>query len=85
MSKQDLRDYGLKLPQHKIVGSPAWVRKEPEELCPNCGAGVAVIKVRIEMAVLTEGVGTGTYDGCPACPWASPMLVVSDGAASRAH
>jgi len=52
---------------------------EPE--CPNCGC-VSVHEITVQMTnpLLTAGKGVGRYLGCPACPWASPMVTVSHGA-----
>lgn len=50
--------------------------KQPE--CPNCGcAQVMEITCQIKDSRLRSGEGIGKYLGCPACPWASPMAIVS--------
>jgi len=55
--------------------------------CPNCGClQVMEIEVTIENRLLSGGSGVGFYIGCPACPWASPMIAVatSQGASTEA-
>jgi|TARA_A100001518_G_C1207997_1_gene50654 hypothetical protein len=52
---------------------------ESGQPCPNCSCKELmqiVIPVRHER--LTGRRGTGFYVGCPACPWASPMIMVAD-------
>ena len=45
--------------------------------CPNCKCKeIMLIKVEVEQQLLKGKKGTGTYVGCPACPWASPMVMV---------
>ena len=54
--------------------------------CPNCGClQVMEIEVPVENRMLSGGSGIGYYIGCPACPWASPMIAVatSQGAAKE--
>jgi hypothetical protein len=71
----NIRDYGL----HNMekAGVPV-ISKEIAEPCPNCKCGkVFLIQIDIEDRLLRGGKGTGTYMGCAACPWASPMAVVS--------
>jgi len=46
--------------------------------CPYCGClCLAQCEVDVEDARLTTGYGKGSYMGCPACPWASPMVTMS--------
>lgn len=40
------------------------------EPCPHCGAD-ALFPVRVKMEM-----GVGTYIGCAACPYASPMILM---------
>ena len=43
--------------------------------CPNCGCeSLFSIEVPMDHPKLKGGKGIGTYVGCPACPWASPMV-----------
>jgi len=68
-----LRDYGL--PDSEPVGVPTW--SETEHPCPNCGANVCEVKVKVKQELVKGGEGMSSYLGCPACPWASPAVVVS--------
>ena len=46
--------------------------------CPNCKcAELMHIEVEVSNPILSGGGGTGYYIGCPACPYASPMLAVA--------
>ncbi len=73
------RDHGLGDIDGVIVGAPkvkqALAKGEPAP-CPNCGCSeLFLIEVQIEDSKqLTGGSGVGAYIGCPACPWASPMM-----------
>jgi hypothetical protein len=75
-----LRDYGLPNPT-KVIGRPSW--KATDEECPNCGARLCFVSVDVEMPKLRGGRGVSRYLGCPACPFASPAMVVSDMAGSN--
>lgn len=70
-----LRDYGLPNPTG-VLGTPTWVAAKEE--CPNCGGLLCAVKVRVAMPLLKGGEGTSNYLGCPACPYASPALMVAD-------
>jgi len=51
--------------------------------CPNCGCETIMeITLQVEMPMLKGGKGTGRYLGCPACPWASPMITIATGSES---
>ena len=69
-----LRDYGL--PKVEAIGIPTWVPVEVP--CPNCGAPLCQVQVRVRMANLRGGEGMSTYLGCPACPFASPTVTCAD-------
>ncbi len=72
-----LRDYGL--PKSTPAGTPTWEPlEEGAPTCPNCGGKVCRVQVRVKMELLSGGVGLSTYLGCPACPWASPAVAMSD-------
>lgn len=76
-----LRDYGLG--DMKLDGVPRFTGFSPDDAaaCPNCGCtSIAVLQVDVVNARLIGGRGVGTYMGCPACPWASPMVCVAVGA-----
>lgn len=83
-----IREYGgLNPHEFGDVGVPS-VLGYPDDLemaCPNCGcASLANLEVAISPTkpplTLIRGVSgggkiRGTYIGCPACPWASPMMM----------
>ena len=47
--------------------------------CPNCLCEtLCEIQIDVEAPMLRGHKGTGKYLGCPACPWASPMIMVAD-------
>jgi hypothetical protein len=77
---RDLRDYGLGSP-HKDgkVTNPRVVEKIKDmPPCPNCGCkDLYMIAVDIENKLLRGGKGVGRYVGCPACPFASPMMIMA--------
>jgi hypothetical protein len=74
------RDHGLG--DHGEPNGHPWVDRPcetPGATCPNCGC-TTIYEVKVEMVnvpTLIGGKGLGTYLGCPACPWASPMAIVS--------
>ena len=80
---KDLRDHGLGTIPHKITGAPTWTPCTKGETCPNCHGNVVEVQVPVSSPVVTGGNGVGHYLGCPACPWAGPMLVVSATAAAH--
>lgn len=46
--------------------------------CPNCGCKQTYhIMVMVENRLLKGGKGVGNYIGCPACPYASPMMTTA--------
>jgi len=56
-----------------------WSQVPASELeCPHCGCKeVMQIEVDLESRMLKGGKGVGYYIGCPACPWASPMMSIA--------
>ena len=75
--KGSLRDYGL--PEMSPTSIP---KAEPAEdsvgPCPNCKCeSVFKITLKAEQPLLRGKSGTATYYGCPACPWASPAMLVA--------
>ena len=75
-----LRDYGLGS-AGQVTGVPVWKRADinsdvPHE-CPNCGAHLCEIEVEMSNSLLMGGRGICHYHGCPACPFASPAVVVA--------
>jgi len=46
--------------------------------CPNCGCEILYdIEVNVEYPLFDGKKGIGQYVGCPACPFATPMLMVA--------
>ena len=76
-----LRSYGL--PNSEVAGIPVAKPISPDspfKECPNCGCGQLMeITIEVKQELLKTGKGTETYIGCPACPFASPMMVISHG------
>lgn len=74
-TKPDLRDHGYPDMGEKPTGVPKAIPMEPKAACPNCGC-VELMMITVEMTnpKLKGGKGVGTYVGCPACPYASPMM-----------
>ena len=73
-----MRSYGL--PDSQPVSVPKATKPQSEvEPCPVCGCeSVMQITLKVKQRLIKGGEGTGVYLGCPACPWASPMMVTSD-------
>lgn len=76
-----LRDYGLG--PANVLNAPKLVKlcNPPDipEGCPNCGCEtIAFIEVKVQHEKIRGGTGTGNYYSCVACPWASPMIAISD-------
>ena len=73
-----MRDYGL--PNCEVIGAPTAVAPDlPVSACPMCGCKeVMIVTAQVTQKLVKGGKGTGTYLGCPACPWASPMVIVSN-------
>ncbi len=70
-----IRDYGL--PDSEVTGTPK-AKMSDKDLppCPNCGCnGIMEVEVSVNQP-LVGGSATSKYLGCPACPWASPAIVV---------
>ena len=82
---KNLREYGLG-DSKRPIAPPKAEPLDPETKrrviaeggCPNCGCvEIMSITVIIDDPRITTGRGQGRYMGCPACPWASPMMLVS--------
>jgi len=78
------RDYGM--PFNGETGTPKATPLDAEMAesvrasggCPNCGClEVMEVTVPVSMDILAGGKGLGKYLGCPACPWASPMIAMA--------
>lgn len=78
-AKKDPRDHGFG-DSPKIQGVPVLGDKIIHR-CPNCGC-VGLFNIKVEVANPSPLLRrpdsphkvVGTYVGCPACPWASPMV-----------
>jgi hypothetical protein len=77
------RDHGMHDPGAEVAGRPVarpldeamQKRVDAEGGCPNCGCReVMEITIPMNNPRLKGGMGRGRYLGCPACPWASPMV-----------
>jgi len=83
-----LRDYGLGNTDSFVRSIPRAKLATPIDNvvpnCPNCGCqSICEIEVDVDAPMLKGKTGIGKYLGCPACPWASPMLMSSDEATGR--
>lgn len=54
---------------------PEW--EATDQNCPNCGAKLCAIKIKVSHPLVTGGKGTANYLGCPACPYASPAMIAA--------
>lgn len=73
------RNHGLHNHGGTIIGAPK-AEVLPRGVpcpCPNCGCStLSQVTVQLEDTRAGPGPADGLYVGCPACPWASPMMVV---------
>lgn len=75
-----LRDHGFG-DSPKVAGVPTVGERVPGGICWHCGC-VTVFEIEIEVASPPPMLRrpsephrvVGRYVGCPACPWASPMM-----------
>jgi len=77
---RNIRDYGYGSSDSFVQGTPRVKGESGLPLpCPNCGCKTLYdIEVDVRHPMLTgNGIGKGTYIGCPACPFASPMIMVA--------
>jgi hypothetical protein len=79
MSKTNPRDHGgVSVQQHGTPRVTALLEEGKGPACPYCGClRLAMCEVDVVDSRLTQGHGTGTYMGCPACPWAGPMVTMT--------
>ena len=81
---EDLRNHGLGqgcvptgVPKAKLATRKRTAIAADVE-CPNCGClQIMEVEVPVKNKQLSGGSGVGYYLGCPACPFASPTMVVS--------
>ena len=85
------RDYGIPTDNLGDLGTPELVDSKSTHIaCPNCGCkDTFSVKIRVNnvnskdpavnllRGVTSGGVIFGNYVGCPACPWASPMMMTA--------
>jgi hypothetical protein len=84
--RKNSRDYGLNADCEpkgapKAIPLSETTRVAPIDIleCPNCKCtDLMEIQVEVSNPVLSGGGGVGYYIGCPACPYASPMLAVAN-------
>ncbi len=72
----NLRNYGLPEGQPIQGAIPEWKTADGIN-CPNCHALLCEVKVKVKQRLLKGGEGLSTYLGCPACPFASPAIVIA--------
>jgi len=73
------RNYGLGDPTDMLTSTPTVsLEPQPPSPCPSCGCDrLFMIHVDVKCAQLKGDIGIGSYVGCPACPWASPMMIIA--------
>lgn len=70
------REYGLGSPDAFIRGVPQLVGGPMPMACPICGGETLfALLVNVENPLLLGSKGIGSYVGCAACPYASPMVM----------
>lgn len=73
---KNLRDYGL--PSGEPDGTPTWKKLDQSMPCPNCKCELVHVTIPMKnVPMLRGGSGMGIYLGCPACPFATPMMVAA--------
>lgn len=72
----NLRDYGLPDADEYMDGKPEVMREENIP-CPHCGCEKTFsIEIPLkDFPLVKKGEQRGSYVGCAACPWASPMMI----------
>ncbi len=83
--KKNLRNHGLNngcnpvgIPKATPATGKDRVAPVDDIYCPNCGCKELMqVEVAVENRMLNGGTGVGYYLGCPACPWASPMMAIA--------
>lgn len=64
----------------EVIGSPKARQSDTPTDCPNCGCDLMEVRVLVGHKLLEGGEGHGIYMGCPACPYASPIVMTNAGA-----
>jgi hypothetical protein len=61
--------------------APKWEKADDAPPCPNCGSVLCHVETPVEplptLRVGPSGRALASYLGCPACPFASPAIVVA--------
>lgn len=80
MGRYPQREHGLPTTTElgmKIIGAPRVMQQaEDTPPCPCCGCTTLYDITITYTSPLVIGVSEGHYVGCPACPFASPMMSV---------
>jgi hypothetical protein len=75
------REYGLGRPDEFVRSIPRVTGKaEGLPPCPKCGCDTLYeIEIDVQHPLLSsvDGWGIGLYTGCPACPFATPMMMIA--------
>lgn len=78
----NIREYGLG-PSDGCTRSAPRILGPVVTECPNCYCSHTFsIEVDVEHPLLVGQKGLGIYVGCAACPWASPMVMMTAAAAA---
>lgn len=80
---RSVREYGYGSSQEFVKSIPRVVSKaDGVPACPNCGCETLYdIELEVQHPMLAgDGKGKGRYIGCPACPFASPMIMAATSA-----
>ena len=75
------RDHGYGKPP-EVIGVPKVIETTEQAQatgngCPNCGC-ITLYMIEVEVVapkILKGDRAKGVYAGCPACPWASSMMI----------
>ena len=74
MNDKNLRDHGYPDVGDTPSGTPTAEPAGKDTPCPNCGCHLMLVTVSMNNKLVKGGKGVGRYLGCPACPFASPMV-----------
>jgi len=74
---EDPRDYGFGDPTPYLNGKPVVGSRVDGAECPHCKCEMifSITIPIVDHPLLKTKHGEGRYVGCPACPWASPMII----------
>ena len=78
MKSDKWRTYTEHGSQGEPVGKPTWEKTQEVLSCPHCEGVLVAVSIQMKnVPQLRGGSGKGMYLGCPCCPYASPMMIVS--------